>query len=306
MKETKLFIVAIFMISSFFLTAQVSVNTDGSDPDGSAMLDVKSSDKGFLPPCVTNVSAVSNPVAGLMVYDQNANCIRYYDGTTWSECMGQSLDCGLPFTDGRNGKVHNSVQIGTQCWMAENLNIGTMINVSSSQTNNDTIEKYCYNNSTTKCNTYGGLYQWNEIMQYVTTKGTQGICPSGWHLPTDAEWKILEGAVDSQSPVDRSVWNKEGWRGTDVGKNLKSTSGWHRLRNGTDLYGFGALPGGYRGSAGDTGDNITEYGSWWSSSRSSGTNAWGRTLYYENDRSGRRSWDKTVGLSVRCLKDNGL
>ena len=62
--------------------------------------------------------------------------------------------------------------------------MGTMINGISNQTNNDTLEKYCYNDDTANCSIYGGLYQWNEAMQYVTTSGAQGICPTGWHIPT--------------------------------------------------------------------------------------------------------------------------
>ena len=75
--------------------------------------------------------------------------------------------------------------------MAENLNVGTRINGSGSQTNNSTIEKYCYDDNEANCTTYGGLYQWDESMQYSTMPGVQGICPTGWHLPTDAEWTTL-------------------------------------------------------------------------------------------------------------------
>jgi len=91
-----------------------------------------------------------------------------------------------PFTDARDGKTYNTVLIGTQCWMRENLNIGTRIDGSQNQTDNGTIEKYCYDDLESNCDIYGGLYQWDEAMQYVTTQGVQGICPAGWHLPTDA------------------------------------------------------------------------------------------------------------------------
>ncbi len=78
-------------------------------------------------------------------------------------------------------------------------------------TNNSSIEKYCYNDVPANCETYGGLYQWDEIMQYTTTPGVQGICPSGWHLPTGEEWKQMEMALGmSQSEAD--LYN---WRGTD-------------------------------------------------------------------------------------------
>ncbi|MBK7631804.1 MAG: hypothetical protein IPJ23_14080 [Ignavibacteriales bacterium] len=95
----------------------------------------------------------------------------------------------LPFVCGQDiiyeGKTYGTVLIGTQCWMKENLNVGTMIQGNSNQSNNGVKEKYCYNNDTANCSIYGGLYQWNEAMQYVTTEGARGICPEGW-IPTRA------------------------------------------------------------------------------------------------------------------------
>lgn len=75
--------------------------------------------------------------------------------------------------------------------LAQNLNVGTRINGLQEQTNNGIIKKYCYGDLDSNCNVYGGLYQWDEAMQYVTTEGVKGICPTGWHLPTDAEWCTL-------------------------------------------------------------------------------------------------------------------
>jgi len=89
------------------------------------------------------------------------------------------------------GQTYNTVQIGAQCWLKENLNIGTKINGTVNQNNNSIIEKYCYGDLESNCNIYGGLYQWNEMMQYVTTAGVQGICPAGWHVPTDDQWATV-------------------------------------------------------------------------------------------------------------------
>jgi uncharacterized protein (TIGR02145 family) len=83
------------------------------------------------------------------------------------------------------------MQIGTQCWLKENLDAGTMILESQSASNNSIIGKYCYNDSLQNCITYGGLYKWDEVMQYVATEGTQGICPIGWHIQTIAEFQTL-------------------------------------------------------------------------------------------------------------------
>ena len=305
MKKIKLLFVLITMITTQTITAQVSINTDGTTPDASAMLDVKSTDKGLLPPRVANVSAVSSPVEGLQVYDISNQCMRYYNGASWSDCMGISSNdgnktCGGTITDA-DGNTYNTVQIGTQCWMAENLNIGTMINGSSNQSNNSTIEKYCYDDNTTNCDTYGGLYQWDEMMQYATTEGTQGICPTGWHLPTDAEWMTLEEEVESTTGVN---WNTTGWRGIDAGGNLKEagTTHWNSPNTGaTNSSGFTGLPGGYRYTDGSF-DLLTNYAFFWSSSEY-GSDAWTRNLYYGSAQVYRNGYDKAYGFSVRCVRD---
>jgi len=303
-KVTKIFmiIVAVAISTVYTTQAQVAVNTDGSEPNASAMLDVKSTDKGFLPPRVANVNDVSNPVAGLQVYDQSNNCMRYYNGTVWSECMGGEFTCGYDFVDSRDGQSYTTVQIGTQCWMAENLNIGTMINGSGDQTDNGTIEKYCYDDSTSNCDTYGGLYQWDEAMQYVTTEGTQGICPAGWHLPTDDEYKTLEMYLGMSS----SEANDIGYRGTNEGSKLAGneplwTDG--DLDSNADFgtSGFTALPGGYRGTGGAFG-GLADGANFWSSSED-GTSAWGRHLRYAHAQMYRLNYNKAYGFGARCLRD---
>ncbi len=131
------------------------------------------------------------------------------------------------------GRYYHTVQIFSQCWMKENLEAGTMIPGSQSQTNNGIIEKYCYANNQNNCTHDGGLYLWEEMMQYnLTTEGAQGICPSGWHIPTDNEWKILEGVADSQYSIGHLIWNANNYRGYDAGKNLKSTTGWLPMEMG--------------------------------------------------------------------------
>ncbi|MBI9038866.1 MAG: PKD domain-containing protein, partial [Bacteroidales bacterium] len=215
---------------------------------------------------------------------------------------GPASSCGEPFTDSRDGQTYNTVLIGEQCWMAENLNVGEMIIGTQEMTNNSIIEKYCYENNTANCNAYGGLYQWEEMMQYSTTPGVQGICPEGWYIPTDDEWKILEGTVDSQYPVGDPIWNGSGYRGFDAGLNLKSTSGWYPNANGTDLFGFTALPAGYRYHLG-TFNNIEASAEFWSSTENN-TTAWARLLYYNSNKTFRGNPMKSSGHSIRCLKQN--
>ena len=210
--------------------------------------------------------------------------------------------CGDPFSDTRNGQIYNTVLIGDQCWMVENLNIGEMINGTEEMTNNGVIEKYCYNDSSLNCDTYGGLYQWNEMMQYVTDTAEQGICPVSWHLPTDFEWKILEGTVDSQYGVGDPEWDDDGWRGYDVGFNLKSTSGWNDHGNGSGTYGFTAFPGGSRHENGYF-EHVGFYAEFWSSSEYNNSKAWHRGLNYGMYQNSRVDRDKERGYSIRCLKN---
>src|SRR5665647_1782373 len=101
---------------------------------------------------------------------------------------------GVPTVD-YGGKTYHTVQIGSQCWLKENLDVGIMIDSVTEPGNNGVIEKYCYNNNAANCTTYGGLYKWNEAMEYVTTPGIKGICPPGWHIPTHTELQKLDTTV---------------------------------------------------------------------------------------------------------------
>jgi uncharacterized protein (TIGR02145 family) len=100
-------------------------------------------------------------------------------------------NCGQTFTDIRDGKIYPTIQIGSQCWMAANLNFGSNIVSSQDQRDNCQPEHYCYNDNLINCNINGGLYQWDELMQYDNTPGLQGLCPPEWHIPTEADWNIL-------------------------------------------------------------------------------------------------------------------
>jgi uncharacterized protein (TIGR02145 family) len=225
------------------------------------------------------------------------------EGITYTFQFATNIPCpGTPTVE-YEGQVYNTIQIFSQCWLKENLNVGTMILSPQSQSDNDTIEKYCYNNEPDSCTKYGGLYQWAEMMQYTTQQGAQGICPPGWHLPTDEEWKVLEGAVDSQYGIGDPMWNSNYYHGFDVGKNLKTTSGWSGNDNGTDLYGFSGLPGGSRYlSFYGVGDE----GFWWTSTKSCDFGAWFRILYHFGSGVYRFYYGEEIGLgdsfSVRCLR----
>jgi uncharacterized protein (TIGR02145 family) len=194
--------------------------------------------------------------------------------------------------------------------MAENLNVGTKINSTQGgfqQTDNGTIEKYCYFNDESNCDIYGGLYEWPEAMQYVTTEGTQGICPAGWYIPTDNEWKILEGTVDSQYGVGDPVWDNTVWRGSDAGGNLKEIEflHWYEPNTGaTNSSGFTGLPGGYSYYYDGYSYFIRSNGYFWSSSQIDESSAWFRSLGYDNAGVYRLEAYKDYGFSIRCLKDD--
>ncbi|OFY49447.1 MAG: hypothetical protein A2W85_06285 [Bacteroidetes bacterium GWF2_41_31] len=300
MKKLLIITIATIMWNTAF--SQVSINTDGSQANASAILDLKSTSKGFLLPRMTTwqLKNISNPAAGLLVFNTDSSDFYGFNGNAWIS-MWKSTDtitcwvCGDPITDIRDGSIYATVLIGSQCWMAENLNIGTMIN--NTPTDNGLIEKFCYAGQASNCDMYGGLYDWNEMMQYTTGATVQGICPAGWHLPGDAEWCTMTTYVDPTVNCNVYAWN-----GTNIGFKLKSTSGWYNGWNGSDAVGFTGLPGGVRVSV-DFYDYLTTYGEWWSADSYNESKAWYRSIScYQNDM-GRFNLTKSYGLSVRCIKD---
>ncbi|MFO7613283.1 MAG: FISUMP domain-containing protein [Bacteroidales bacterium] len=224
------------------------------------------------------------------------------ENTTYTFQFATNIPCpGTPTVE-YEGQVYNTIQIFSQCWLKENLNVGVMIPGTMEQSNNGTMEKYCYYNQPDSCTKYGGLYQWWEIMQYTTQQGARGICPPDWHLPTDEEWKVLEGAVDSQYGIGDDAWYDDWYRGYDAGTNLKTTSGWYGNGNGTDLFGFSGLPGGGRYYDGHF-FNVGVYGFWWTSTELNFDSAWHRRLTYDTPEVYRYYSGKHRGFSARCLRD---
>lgn len=235
---------------------------------------------------------------------QSAMLFSPEESSTYTFQFATNIPCpGTPTVE-YEGQVYNTIQVLSQCWLKENLNVGEMIPGTMGQSNNGTIEKYCYNNEPDSCVKYGGLYQWDEMMQYTTQQGTQGICPSGWHLPTDEEWKVLEGAADSQYGIGDPEWDiAYDYRGFDAGTSLKTTSGWYENGNGTDLFGLSGLPGGSRHYGGFF-YGVGGYGYWWTSTEADDYTAWYRYLFYVFPGVYRFNYYKEYGFSVRCLRDN--
>jgi len=212
-----------------------------------------------------------------------------------------------------DGNFYPSVIIGNQEWMAENLRV-------TRDANGNDITRYCYNNDVTNCDLYGGLYTWHTVMNGATSSNTnpsnvQGICPTGWHVPSDAEWTELVDYVVAQGYSN--VWDNPNGAGNAL-KSCRQVSSplggdcatsehprWNSdsTHYGTDEFGFSALPGGHRYTYGYY-YYLGDLGIWWSSTEGSPTNAWYRYLYSGYGNVSRNYRNKGNGFSVRCVRDN--
>ncbi len=190
---------------------------------------------------------------------------------------------GIPTVD-YAGKTYNTVQIGSQCWLRENLDVGERINGNQDQTDNSTVEKYCWGNDTANCTAYGGLYQWDEAMQYVPTQGARGICPPGWHLPALGDFQALSQAV------------------ADDGNALKRQDQGTGSGLGTNTSGFSGLLAGSRSYTGFFYD-LGSFGNSWSSTQNDPSGAYALYLYNFTDDIGLLNTYTLFGFSVRCLRD---
>ena len=225
--------------------------------------------------------------------------------------------CGNPFTDSRDGNIYNTVQIGSQCWMSQNLNYGTYVPLATGQSAAG-IQKYCYNDNAANCTTYGGIYEWAEMMNgSASCNGTgssqpacatpvQGICPCGWHIASHYEWTQLELAVCTDGaptcagyyPYDESTDNLRG----NVSPYLKAggSSGFNALESGLSyrpLLNFSGFDDGYGNGT----------GCFWSSTQfypGYDANAgWARDIYSSRIEVNRGHYSKDYGMSIRCIKD---
>ncbi len=199
-----------------------------------------------------------------------------------------------------DGNVYQTIIIGNQWWMTENLKVTRYRNGDAIPNITDdsawsglTTGAYCnYNNDTNIVATYGRLYNWYAV------DDSRNIAPEGWHVPTDDEWKELEMYLG----MSQSQANITSWRGTNEGDKLKTTSGWQSSGHGTNSSGFSALPGGARGASIGTFSHTYGWANFWSST-GSGSNAWTRSLAYHYSRVGRHENNKRSGYSVRCIRD---
>ena len=192
--------------------------------------------------------------------------------------------------------TYSTVQIGDQCWFSENCRY--LPSVTAYEDSNDVPMYYVYDyegtdvgaaKATDNYETYGVLYNWPAVM-------TEGICPSGWHIPSDGEWQTMEISLG----MSESEAAQMGWRGSPVGDYMKSTSGWDAGGNGSNSSGFDGRPGGYADASGfNSSGKVVD---WWSSSYE-GISAVKRSLYYLNDDVNRNHTPSSYGLSARCVID---
>jgi uncharacterized protein (TIGR02145 family) len=303
--QKAIIIVSILLGYLLTISAQgVKIGNNTNVADASAILDIETTDKGLLVPRMTESQrdAIGSPATGLLIFQIDGTIGFYFwTSTVWqllgaSSSGGGSSSCPATITDSRDGEVYPVVQIGNQCWMAENLRYDVPGTASL-----DTV------NPANPSTTYGRLYDWATVMNGATTSssnpsGVQGICPSGWHLPSDAEWNEMEMAL-GMAAVDTA---NTGFRGTDHGTKMKSTTGWVSSGNGTNASGFNVLPAGYysTSSFGVFSTPLGAYADFWSSTDGgSSTTAWRRDLQSVNAGVRRMLSGTTHGHSCRCAKD---
>jgi uncharacterized protein (TIGR02145 family) len=303
--------------------AQVGIGIPSSQIDPSAQLQVSSTTKGLLPPTMTIAqrNAIASPAEGLMIYCTDCGGSgqpQFYNGSSWCNMLGgigidqTSHTCGGPLTHNPNltygtmtdqqGSVYKTIVIGTQEWMAENLNTSIYRNGDAIPTNVD-WETWAsnpsgawayYNNEESYACPYGKLYNW------YTCVDARQLCPTGWHVPTDAEWTVLTNYLGGAAVA--------GGKMKTTGTIGAQTGLWYSPNtDATNSSGFSGAPGGLR-------DNITNdeffggVGGWWSSSEYDTDWAWYRSVCSSNGSlctlvlPESRHY-KQVGFSVRCLRN---
>jgi uncharacterized protein (TIGR02145 family) len=197
-----------------------------------------------------------------------------------------SLDTPCPGVEplAYGGHTYHGVQIGEQCWIRENMNIGEVVFAGLDQLDNGVIEKYCWIDEEYNCTIYGALYQWNEAMQYSTAPGSRGICPSGWHIPTLQEFKTLDTITGGNANQLKAL--RQG-----AGDGM-----------GTNLTGFGALLSGYRHLDGSF-SMLGFQAYYWTSSEHDTLTVPGFYLFYYYSDFYFYPLERGYGVNIRCLRD---
>ena len=232
---------------------------------------------------VNSLTGIFNPAtAGVgtktitYTYTNAANCIALAHTHIINYPLS-IVNCGSPITDIRDNKVYQTVQIGSQCWLASNLNYGTTLASSQDQRDNCVSEKYCYNDNPVNCTNQGGLYQWDELMLYDNTPADQGFCPPAWHIPTEADWNTIF-----------AHYINNGFAGSPL--KYSGYSGFNALLSGTrhidkswDFQGFATF--------------------FWSSTLRSSTQAWAHGMNDLDPSVSIYPASRANAFSIRCIHD---
>jgi len=271
---------------------------------------------------VSNISGLTaNTTYYVRAYATNSN------GTAYGSAMSfttQQVSAASSFTDSRDGNTYLTVTIGSRVWMAENLKYLPSV-VGFGTGSSQVPYYYVYNYSgvnvtaakaTSNYTTYGVLYNWPAAMAGSASSGSspsavKGVCPAGWHLPSDAEWEeLVIYLANNGHNYDGSIGYDSNPR-SKIAKAMAATTHWGLSGNigavGNNLQtnnssGFTALPSG--GRYNDGGSLVIGYfGYWWSATESSSDYAWSQNIYYNNSNVGRSTNSKEAGFSVRCVRD---
>lgn len=296
--KTKYILVIIILISSFS-SAQIKIGNNPTQIDGSAELEIESTDKGLLLPRLTTAQrdAIQNPAEGLLIYNQEIKCLEIYNGSEWINncpapdwgvipdlpyCENKPISktgCNSQTTVEHQGKTYAIVEIAGQCWMAENLNVNATLGFSANYTTDPNGDEY------------GKYYDWTAAMDGSNEERAQGVCPAGWHIPSDCEWMFLEHSLGMNN-ISLMVLDEGIPRGEpqNIGGNLKV--GGSTNFNGK-LSGI-AFPAGNFNDPG-------EYGYFWTSTKQNEFPI-NRFLSLYNEGIMRTSY-VDFGFSVRCIKN---
>jgi uncharacterized protein (TIGR02145 family) len=242
-----------------------------------------------------NNSSVTNPVHpylswGTYTVSLTATNINGSSSVSHEIILSQyplPFNCGDTLTDTRDGKKYPTVQIGSQCWMAKNLDVGVMIPGGSNETphtDNGTIEKFCYSNNEANCNIYGGLYQFDEMMNYIGTEASRGICPAGWHVPSTGDYDTLFSNFNVSTVA--------------IDLQTGGTSGFEALAPGFCYFNYQQWVYG----------SIDQYGVLRTSTPSTSGLQYAMVYYYypsDGTMYSESGYKKSNGYSVRCVWDGG-
>jgi len=291
MKRLILFIFILGYVSGY---GQVGINTDNSDPDASAGLDVKFTNKGLLPPRVADTNAISTPAEGLQVYDLSSHCMRYYNGTKWSRCMGfYAFTCGELITinhvAGAVAPVTKTVTYGTvtnipgeitKCWITRNLGASQQATAV-----NDATEASA-----------GWYWQFNRKQGYKHD-GTTRTPNTTWitSISENSDWTAANDPCTLELGSGWRIPTKTEWENVDASGNWTNWNGpWN---SGLKMHAAGYIYGG-DGSLSGRGS----YGNYWSSIQGSSVTE-GHNLNFLSGLCDMNNSYKAHGLSLRCLRD---